>query len=65
MKPNGYIAIISFHSLEDRLVKLNFKQNAGEEIYKILTKKPITPTDAEISANPRARSSKLRIAQRI
>ncbi len=62
--PGGRMGVISFHSLEDRLVKLNFKQNAKEEIYKILTKKPITPTDAEISANPRARSSKLRIAQK-
>ena len=64
LKKGAYIAIISFHSLEDRLVKHNFKSNDKDDIYKILTKKPIVPSRIEIVENPRARSSKLRIAQR-
>jgi 16S rRNA (cytosine1402-N4)-methyltransferase len=65
LSENGKIAIISFHSLEDRIVKQNFKQNAQKGTYKILTKKPITASDEEIAMNPRSRSAKLRIAQRI
>ena len=61
---NGFIAVISFHSLEDRIVKQNFKQNAAKGFYEILTKKPIVPLREEININPRARSSKLRIARR-
>jgi len=64
LKKEGHIAIISFHSLEDRIVKTNFKQNENQGIYKIITKKPIVPTSQEIAKNPRARSAKLRIAQK-
>ena len=64
LKKNGYIAVISFHSLEDGLVKNNFKQNKNKDIYKVITKKPIMPTRDEIEKNRRARSAKLRIAQK-
>jgi len=62
---NGYIAVISFHSLEDRIVKTDFKSNESNGIYRIVTKKPISPLRSEISNNRRARSAKLRIAQKV
>lgn len=65
LKKDGKVAIISFHSLEDRIVKNNFKQNAGKNIYKLITKKPVEAGREEISINRRARSAKLRIAQKI
>ena len=58
--PGGIISIISFHSLEDRLVKSSFK---NDQRLKNLTKKPITPSEQEIEINKRARSGKLRGAQ--
>jgi len=64
LRKNGYIAVISFHSLEDRLVKSDFRQNEKSGIYRIVTKKPIVPTREEIKENRRARSAKLRIAQK-
>ncbi|MGY3691965.1 16S rRNA (cytosine1402-N4)-methyltransferase [Bradyrhizobium sp. USDA 3240] len=78
LKPGGRLAVVSFHSLEDRIVK-NFLTERGKvsggsrhlpEVaqsapsFQILTKRPVTPGEAEISANPRARSAKLRAAER-
>lgn len=65
LNKGGRIAVISFHSLEDRIVKQFFKKCATEEDAKILTKRPIIATKDEISMNPRSRSAKLRILQKI
>lgn len=78
LREGGRIAVITFHSLEDRIVKNFFKNgNFNEEkeidLYgnmpkndlKIITKKPVTPSDEELKNNPRSRSSKLRIAEKI
>jgi 16S rRNA (cytosine1402-N4)-methyltransferase len=62
LKTGGKIAVITFHSLEDRIVKHTFRE---DDRLQVLTKKVIIATDEEIKANPRARSAKLRIAQRI
>lgn len=61
VKPPGRVAILSFHSLEDREVKRRFR----EEGFRPLTKKPVEPDDEEVRRNPRARSAKLRIAERL
>lgn len=65
LAPGGLLAIISFHSLEDREVKNNFRQNKTDGIYEILTKKPIEADMEEIRVNPRSRSAKLRMARRL
>ena len=61
---DGYMAVISFHSLEDGLVKRDFRQNEKAGTYRLITKKPLVPTREQIAENRRARSAKLRIAQR-
>jgi 16S rRNA (cytosine1402-N4)-methyltransferase len=65
VKPGGRVVVISFHSLEDRIVKDAFRDGAKAAVYKVLTKKPVTATNEEIYRNPRSRSAKLRAAQRI
>jgi len=73
LSAGGRIGVISFHSLEDRIVKNRFKEAAFVSAkhkhqapkLKLLTKKPLTPTLAEIRANPRARSAKMRFAEKL
>jgi len=65
LKPQARICVISFHSLEDRIVKNIFREADKNGILKILTKKPVCPQEEESSSNPRARSAKLRAAFKI
>jgi len=65
LNKDGKAAVISFHSLEDRIVKNNFRQNKAAGIYDIITKKPLTALRSEVFENPRSRSAKLRIAAKL
>jgi 16S rRNA (cytosine1402-N4)-methyltransferase len=66
LKPGGRIIVISFHSLEDRIVKDAFREGGIQDMYyRILTKKPVTASEEESDRNPRARSAKLRAAERV
>ncbi len=62
--PGGRAAIITFHSLEDRLVKRAFQQGARDGVFRLLEKKPLRPSAREVAANPRSRSAKLRAVER-
>lgn len=65
LRPGGRLAVISFHSLEDRIIKQFFQQKQKEKEIKTKTKRPITATLSEIKSNPRARSAKLRVAEKL
>jgi 16S rRNA (cytosine1402-N4)-methyltransferase len=66
LKPGGRVVVISFHSLEDRIVKDAFREGAiKDKHFRVLTKKPVTATELESDRNPRARSAKLRAAERV
>ncbi len=65
LSPGGRLAIISFHSLEDRVVKHYFRTLVTAELATAITKKPIIPSDSELVSNPRSRSAKLRVIEKL
>jgi len=65
LKKKAKICVISFHSLEDRVIKHTFRALKAEGLIDIITAKPLTPADSEVAANPSSRSSKFRAAERI
>jgi 16S rRNA (cytosine1402-N4)-methyltransferase len=64
LKPSARLAVISFHSLEDRIVKDSLREGARQGIWEIFTRKPVTAGEEELERNPRSRSAKLRAAER-
>ncbi len=65
LRPGGRLVVISFHSLEDRMVKDAFRSGAQRGAFKLLTKKVVTASDEEVDRNPRSRSAKLRAAEKV
>ena len=60
----GRIAVISFHSTEDRMVKQAFRSAEQTGVLRVVTKKPLSPSEAELEKNPRSRSAKMRVAEK-
>ncbi|MED5268733.1 MAG: 16S rRNA (cytosine(1402)-N(4))-methyltransferase RsmH [Candidatus Neomarinimicrobiota bacterium] len=65
LEPKGRIVIISYHSMEDRMVKNKFRELKKDNVLNVLSKKPFIPTDNEISLNKRSRSAKMRVGEKI
>ena len=65
LKAGGRICVISFHSLEDRIAKQKFRADSQNGVLRLLVKKPIRPSEEEMQMNPRARSARLRVAEKI
>lgn len=65
LKTGGRIAVLAYHSLEDRIVKTLFRTKAREGALELITRKPVRPSEEEVARNPRSRSARLRIAQRM
>ena len=65
LKPGGRLVVISFHSLEDRIVKDAMREGARDKHFRLLTKKPVMASEDEIDRNPRSRSAKMRAAEKI
>jgi 16S rRNA (cytosine1402-N4)-methyltransferase len=65
LKPAGRLVVISFHSLEDRIVKDAMRAGAKDMNFRLLTKKPVTASEDEVERNPRSRSAKMRAAERV
>jgi 16S rRNA (cytosine1402-N4)-methyltransferase len=65
LKPGGRLAVISFQSMEDRMVKRAFRQAEQAGTVRVLTKKPVSPTEEEVARNPRSRSAKLRVVEKV
>ena len=65
LRSGGRLVVISFHSLEDRIVKDAIRDGAKEGVYRALTKKPMEAGEEEIDRNPRSRSAKLRAAEKV
>jgi 16S rRNA (cytosine1402-N4)-methyltransferase len=64
LKPGGRLVLISFHSLEDRLVKDAFREAGRAKVFEVLTKKPVVADEQEQMRNPRSRSAKMRAAEK-